>query len=466
MRAFGTSRAAIALLAVAALIGMTAESRSAGKEDSNLAAGKLGKRIAAWLKAAESAGFSGTVLAARQGEVVAAVGVGYADEKGKQRIAPTTLLEIASATKQFTSAAILVLVQQGKLELDDSISDHLPGVPEECRAITIRHLLQHTSGIPGTNSKGGGDKLELVLPVFLVGGPKHTPGSHWEYWNQGYALLSEIIARASGQSYVEFCKANLFAPAGMSVSCFTGDKKPRGAKVAVGRSSRGQPRSALDHPYGSYGFQYRGMGGAVTNVWDLWRWDRTLCGVELLSEESKKQLFQPGLEDYALGWRVKRNRDGRLVQSHGGSVRGFLCEIRRYPSEDGCLFVLSNRDDAPIGRVADAVEALLFGGEAKPMKARPQPLDESLAKALVGRYLSDRGNELVIERNGAEVRFRLNWVRPAGAVTRGVIGRAGKSKSKVLIDHGSGVDEVELKRKGRKPVHALGWDGHWYRRRD
>ncbi|MHC4817157.1 MAG: serine hydrolase domain-containing protein [Planctomycetota bacterium] len=328
----------------------------------------------------------------------------------------------------------------------------------------MRHLLQHTSGIPGTNSAGRGDRLDQVLPSFLKGGPRHPPGTHWEYWNQGYALLSEIIARASGQGYVTFCKRNLFAPAGMKATCFTGDQKPSGAKVAVGQSSRGQPRSALDHPYGSYGFQYRGMGGVVTNVWDLWRWDRALHGVELLSADAKTQLFRPGLKDYALGWYVKKARNGRRVQSHGGSVRGFICDIRRYPVEDGCLFVLSNRDDAPLRRIADGVEDLLFGGDPKPMKAPPQPLNEELAKAIAGHYMSDRGDELVIQRAGATVRFRLNWTRPPGAVTRGMIGRDGKSKTTVLFDDGSDVGKIKIKRKGRKPVHALSWGGVWYRR--
>jgi CubicO group peptidase (beta-lactamase class C family) len=459
------ARAAITPLAVAALVAFPGQVRAAGDEDSTLAVGKLGKRIATWLKSTESAGFSGAVLTAKQGKVVAACGVGSADLKGRQRVTPGTLFEIASATKQFTGAAVVLLVDRGKLELDDPIADHLPGVPEDCRAITVRHLLQHTSGIPGTNSAGRGDRVEQVLPSFLKGGPRHPPGTHWEYWNQGYALLSEIIARAAGQDYVTFCKRNLFAPAGMKATCFTGDKPPRGAKVAVGRSARGQPRSALDHPYGSYGFQYRGMGGAVTSVWDLWRWDRALHGAEVLSADAKAALFRPGLKGYALGWYVKKGRDGRLVQSHGGSVRGFVCEIRRYPVEDGCLFVLSNRDDAPLRRVADGVEELLFGGDPKPMKAPPPPLTEELAKAIAGRYLSDRGDELVIERAGAKVRFRLHWTRPAGAVTRGIIGRDGKSRTTVLFDDGSDVGKIKIKRKGRKPVHALSWSGIWYRRR-
>ena len=323
--------------------------------------GEVGRRIVEYVKSSEATGFSGTVLAARNGKVVAAVGVGSSDLAGKSRITPGTLFEIASATKQFTAAAVMRLVQEGRLGLDDSIAKHLPGVPDDCRAITVRHLLQHTSGIPGKNSRGSGEDLGKVLPLFLRGGPRHPPGTHWEYWNQGYALLSEIIARASGEPYTDFCQRALFTPSGMRVTRFTGDAASKGAAIAVGRSARGKPRPALEHPYGNYGFQYRGMGGAVTSVWDLWRWDRALRGDAVLGKSAKSELFKPGLRDYALGWFVKKTKQGRLVQFHGGSVRGFVCRIRRYPEQDACLFVLSNRDDIPVGKVANTLEGILFG---------------------------------------------------------------------------------------------------------
>ena len=103
------------------------------------------------------------------------------------------------------------------------------------------------------------------------------------------------------------------------------------------------------------------MGGVVTTVWDLWRWDRALRGDAVLGQPAKSELFKPGLRDYALGWFVKKNKHGRQVQFHGGSVRGFACQIRRYPEQDGCLFVLSNRDDIPMGKMVNALEGILFG---------------------------------------------------------------------------------------------------------
>lgn len=389
----------------------------AADETATVQNGEVGAKIVEWVKEAGECGFSGVVFAARDGKVVAAVGVGSADLEGAVPNTPATLFEIASATKQFTAAAVLRLVDRRKIKLDDPISKYLPGIPEDCAGITVRHLLQHTSGIPGANSAGGGTDLALVLPAFLKGGPKFEPGTHWEYWNQGYALLSEIIARASGQSYVEFLKKDVFAPAKMTSTCFTGDQPPRGATVAIGRSARGPSRSALDHPYGEYGFQYRGMGGVVTNVWDLWRWHQAL-EKRLLKTASKKELFKPGLNDYALGWFVK-TEDGRVVQSHGGGVRGFICEIRRYPEHDACIFVLANRDDAPLRQVVAGVEQLLF--EEPLTVVLPRPADPELAKTLEGIYADPRGNRLTVSQQGETILAIINW--KAGMVSRMVVSR-------------------------------------------
>jgi CubicO group peptidase (beta-lactamase class C family) len=347
---------------------------------------------------------------------------------------------------------MLRLVQEGRVKLDDSIAAHLPGIPQNCKAITVRQLLQHTSGIPGTNSNGGGDDIKKVLPLFLRGGPKHPPGTHWEYWNQGYALATEIIASASGKDYVAYCKEELFAPAGLRLTCFTGDRAPGGAVVAIGRSALGEPRSALDHPYGSYGFQYRGMGGVVTNVWDLWRWDRALHGDRVLGEASKATLFRPGLSNYALGWFVRTDSHGKLVQSHGGRVRGFVSELRRYPNEDGCLFLLSNRDDAPVQEVASAIEALLFD-EPLPCQAPPRPLDAALARTIVGNYRDSKDAKLIVENDGKVTRVQIHWGPPRGPVTRAVLGV--DEQGQIVLYEWSEATKIEIERQGTEPASRV-----------
>ena len=377
-------------------------------QDQPVSEGKLGQAITQFVRQAhDGIGFSGAVLCAHKGKVVAAIAVGSTNGKKPAPIKTTTLFEIASVTKPFTATAILMLRDRGKLKLDDSISKHLPGVPRNCRQITIRHLLQHTSGIPGNYSRGRGTDLALVLPRFLAGGPQFPPGTHWEYWNQGYSLLSEVIARASGKSYVQFCRDEIFKPTKMNSSCFNGDKPRQGVTVAIGKSSRGN-RSALDHPYGEYGFQYRGMGGLVTNVWDIWRWDRALKTGKLLKHKSQEEMLKAGKFRYGLGWRVNKTKGGLTYHSHSGSVRGFVAEIRRYPSKDACLIVLSNTDlSMPLFMTSKGCEQLLLGH--KPTLQLPLPLKGDLLKQITGKYEDGRHRILAVEAQGKAARAKIIW---------------------------------------------------------
>jgi CubicO group peptidase (beta-lactamase class C family) len=428
-----------------------------GKGGGVVTNGDIGVSIARYVEAAERQGFSGAVLAASKGKVVAAVAAGPLEHGKSVRLTPDTLFEIASATKPFTALALAQLEERRKLKLVDPLARHLRQVPDDCAKITLQHLVQHTSGIPASNSEGGGEALEPFLRSVLRGGPVHDPGSHFEYWNQGYALLSEVIAKASGKSYVDQLRASIFEPAGMKLTCFTGDKAPAGATVAVGRSSGGASRSALEHPYGAYGLQYRGMGGIVTNVWDLWRFDRALAGKALVDEAAKRRIFDPGLESYALGWRVFRGPNGRVRQAHGGDVRGFTCELRRLPDEDGAVIVLCNDDEAPSRPVADAVEALLCGDKAPPTP--PPPLEMARREALVGTYVARSGRSIVIEARGELATVRIDWRPPSGPVTHGMLGCVGRD----LVVF-TWTDATELKVRSEGPATSLRFADEEYTR--
>lgn len=430
---------------------------SQGKGSGVVTKGEVGALIARYVEAAERQGFSGAVLAAHKGEVVAAVAAGPLEHGKPARLTPDALFEIASATKPFTALALVQLEARRKVKLSDPLAEHLKPIPENCSKITLQHLVQHASGIPASNSEGGGEELEPFLRSVLRGGPLHAPGSHYEYWNQGYALLSEVIAEASGKSYVDQLRASVFEPAGMKFTCFTGDKAPARATVAVGRSARGASRSALEHPYGAYGLQYRGMGGIVTNVWDLWRFERALAGKTLVDEAAKRRIFEPGLESYALGWRVFRGPTGRLRQSHGGDVRGFTCELRRLPDQDGAVIVLCNDDAAPSRPLADAVEALLCGDKAPPLP--PPPLELARRDALEGEYVARSGRRIVIEAQGELAAVRIEWGPPSGPLTRGVLGGVGDA----LVVF-TWTEATELKVKGEGAATSLRFADEEYTR--
>lgn len=289
-------------------------------------------------------GFSGTVLAARDGKVIASVSVGESRGDDPFPIDANSVFEIGSTTKAVTAIAVFQLRDAGRLKLDDPIKKHLPNVPDDCGGITVRHLLQHTSGIPATNVAGSGTDFDAVLPVFLKGGPQHPPGTRGEYWNQGYSILSEIIARKSGKSYVDYCRDHIFKPAGMTASCFNGDPVPKDHRAVTGDSSRGVPRTGLEHPYVEYGYQYRGMGGMVSTVRDLWRLDRALAEEKLLSAESVAEMTTKPIDGHSPGWQIETAIDGTTIHHHSGSVRGFMADFRRYPHIDGCVAVTWNSD--------------------------------------------------------------------------------------------------------------------------
>jgi CubicO group peptidase (beta-lactamase class C family) len=346
-----------------------------------------------------ASGWSGAALVARGDTVLHAAGYGFADFEADRANTADTLFEIASVTKPFTATAVLSLAQEGRLAIDDPIGVHLPGVPAHSRAITVRHLLAHTSGIPRRNAAGWGEDLSQAVVDYLGSGPEGRPGARWEYWNGGYALLAGVIERASGQDYAPFLEAKVFTPAGMSSTGFTGDTDLDPARVAVGRSDKGA-RSALEHPYLDYGYQFRGMGGIVTSARDLHAFDRALARGAVLDEAHRRELFTVVAGDYALGWYVRRAIDGSVRQSHGGSVRGFASDFRRLPERDACIVVLANHDDARVSEIGDDLECLLLGRSPAHGPPTGPALTVAEAERYAGTYVGEAGRLVVRAAGG------------------------------------------------------------------
>jgi CubicO group peptidase (beta-lactamase class C family) len=348
----------------------------------------------ALLRTHAAQGWSGSVLVARAGEPVFVGGYGFADLDSDRANDGDTLFEVASLTKSFTAVAVVRLAQQKKLALDDALAVHVPGVPSHSRAITLRHLLAHTSGIPRANASGSGEELTHAMLAYLGDGPQRAPGARFEYWNGGYALLAGVLERASGKNYTELLESELFAPAGMSASGFTGDGDLGREHLAVGRAREGSDRRADEHPYGAYDFRYKGMGGLVTSARELFAFDRALAAGLLLDSEHLKELSTPVRDDYALGWWIGRAADGSPRWSHGGSVRGFVCEFRRYPELDGCIAVLCNSDDVKPWVLADELEQLLLG-RGKAGKSEPGVLPPEEEAGCAGTYACSEGRIVV-----------------------------------------------------------------------
>jgi CubicO group peptidase (beta-lactamase class C family) len=320
----------------------------------------LGQKIDEAVQAKGGAGLWGSLLVAVKGEVVIAKGYGFADY-AKRPNAPDTIHELASASKQVTATAILRLEQQKKLKTSDDLTKFFKGAPKDKKKVTVQHLLNHTSGlspelgVPYASTIGREAYGKQMLEPPLVA----EPGTKWAYSNVGYALLAAIVEEVTGRTFEEYVHKELFGPAGLSDTGFI-------QEPALVKSDRVSSRVNDDgHPEWTaanwwYGWGYRGMGGVVTTVLDVLKWDRALRGDKVLGAAAKAKLYTPALENYACGWEVRKGAEhGNTKVSHSGGVRGYGCLITRWLEDDVIVVWLSNGKGSPYD-VVNAIVPLLF----------------------------------------------------------------------------------------------------------
>jgi CubicO group peptidase (beta-lactamase class C family) len=315
--------------------------------------------------------FRGAVLVGMDGKVVFEKGYGSADEEWDVPNTPTTKFRIASLTKQFTAACILLLQERGLLNVQEPISKYLSGLPDAWGAVTIHELLTHTSGVPNPDYRSeryaqvqriGSTPQDLV--ALVRNQPlDFKPGTKWNYSNTGYVLLGMLIEKQSGQSYADFLKRNIFQPLAMANSGYD-----READILKGRASGyqiedGHLRNAdfidMSTPFSA--------GGIYSTVEDMYRWNETLAYPgKLLSAGSLKQMFTEYPEatyqgqHYGYGVVISRQKFGKLLYYHGGGVEGFSSSIQRYPEERVSIVVLSNLATFKPWDLGDHIAAEIF----------------------------------------------------------------------------------------------------------
>jgi CubicO group peptidase (beta-lactamase class C family) len=286
--------------------------------------------------------FWGTVLVASGGKVVYAKAFGFADYE-KKPMAVDSLFEIASASKQFTATAILKLEQQKKLKTSDTIDRFFPKVGKDKKKVTVDHLIHHTSGMSNQIGMAYGwpGSRDEYVDVMLSHALLSEPGEKFLYCNAAYAILAAIVEVASKQTFEEYCRKELFAPAGMKDTGFINDRElVKTGRATTRRMKDGQPNWTAAN--WMYGWGYRGMGGVVSTAHDLLAWDRALRGTKVLGDAAKKKLYAPELERYACGWTVEPGDRGGTKVSHGGSVGGYHTMIARWLDDDLVVVVLTN----------------------------------------------------------------------------------------------------------------------------
>lgn len=308
--------------------------------------------------------FSGSVLVAKNGVPIFSRGYGQANIELNVPNTPNTVFKIASLTKQFTALAVMQLQERGKLNVNDAICRYLDDCPAAWQPITIRQLLTHTSGIPNFSSLPDWDEKLSIQPYEKLAFVKlfrdlplqFAPGENYRYSNSAYYLLGLIIEKASGRSYQEFLRANIFAPLGMKNTNFD---NPYRLTPNLAKGYYWYLNSFVNAPYHTLSSSYSN-GGLVSTTGDLLLWDQALYTDKLVSRQSLDEIFTPVKRNYGYGWIVEKKLD-RKSMGHAGSFNGFSSFILRFPDEKITVIVLSNSDEASATKIANNLSAIVFG---------------------------------------------------------------------------------------------------------
>ncbi|QDV10022.1 D-alanyl-D-alanine carboxypeptidase precursor [Planctomycetes bacterium Poly30] len=359
------------------------------------------RAIAEYMAGCEALGWSGVVLVRHQGKVLYHEAHGLADRETGRALEKDTRFEIASLTKPLTATAIMGLVDEGKVDLDASIADYLPGVPDHAKAITVSHLLSHESGMPRSAGGGRGDDLAIAVADYLREPPVHAPGTREDYWNGGYALLAGIVETVDGNSFEESVRKRVFRPAKMKSSGFIGEDVPE-KEVARGYEAGKESRLATEPPYGGTGWHYRGMGGIVTHAEDLLRFVDAFDSGRIVKQGTAKLMQTRASANHGLGWGIAYSMETGLRRVHGGDVRGFHVYLTSLVDKKVDVIVLSNFGPTETYKVTWNLEALALGQElphaAPPERAVWKAKD---LEALRGTWTSAQGSVLEVEPGSA-----------------------------------------------------------------
>ncbi len=372
----------------------------------------LDSEIDAMLSAAFPADAPGAaVIVVKDGSVVYRKGFGRANLELQVPIRPENVFEIGSVTKQFTAVAVMMLVEEGKLALDDDVRKHIPDFPDKGVKITVEHLLTHTSGVPSYTGLPAWLKLwrQDMSPAEILALTKDLPlefppGTEFRYNNTGYTMLGMVIEKASGMSYGDFVARRIFEPCGMRSSLY-GSKQALIANRAFGytRGEKGWENAAylsMTQPYAA--------GSLMSTVDDLAAWDRAVSGGKLLSKASWDRVFTPyklangESTGYSYGWGIATFDNHRVVR-HNGGISGYVSEVLRMPDDRVFVAMLTNSDTPPVdtGFVVTKIAAAAIG---KPYREPAAvTLDEKALDALVGVYDVDATTTRTVTREGTRL---------------------------------------------------------------
>jgi CubicO group peptidase (beta-lactamase class C family) len=352
-----------------------------------------------------------------------------------------TVFQSGSLGKQFTATAVMLLVEEGKLSLDDSITKYFTDAPPSWRPIKIRNLLTHTSGIPDYESQvakaGGGAKLidyrrdytEEELAKIAYGMPLNfEPGSRWSYSNTGYVMLGILIHKVSGRFYGDVLRDRVFKPLGMRTARVISEADIVPNRAGGYRLLNGELKN---QEWVSPTLDSTADGSLYLSMLDFIAWDRALRAREVLKPQSWEQIYTPvtlksgKAYPYGFGWDVDAWR-GQPWYHHGGSWQGFKTYISRYLADDLTIVVLANLADTTPERFVDGIARILDPQLPQLLPSTPipdrDPAMTAQARALLaaageGR-LSVRDLPFAWEKASVQDQEFEKLLRPLGALRR------------------------------------------------
>jgi CubicO group peptidase (beta-lactamase class C family)/Zn-dependent protease with chaperone function len=312
----------------------------------------------------------------RAGRLAYARGYGMANLETGTPLTPQSVFRLASLSKQFTAAAVLLLAQQGKLSLDDDVRKWVPAMPEYDRPMTLRELIHHTSGVrdyltlyylAGYRDDDFYTPAEAVAMIARQKHPNFEPGSAFLYSNSGYFLLSQVVQAAAGESLAEYAREHVFAPLGMSHTRYQDDH----TAIVPDRASGYSPAPGGGYRIDMTTLDLVGDGGVFTSIEDLARWDGEFYQPDvggagfLTAMQTRGVLGNGDTISYAAGLDISHYR-GLPTVSHGGAFVGFRTALLRFPTERFTAIVLCNISTARPGTMAERIADIYLADRLGP----------------------------------------------------------------------------------------------------
>jgi CubicO group peptidase (beta-lactamase class C family) len=334
--------------------------------------------------------FNGSILVAENGRVIYKKGFGMANMEWNIPNQPDTKFRIASITKQFTAALVLQLVEEGRIKLDGKITDYLTDYRKDTgEKVTIHQLLNHTSGIPDYKDVSSNPYSPAdFVKKHVSGNLEFEPGTKYKYNNGGYSILGAIIEKVTGKSYEAVLQARILAPAGMTNSGYA-DNRALLEKQAS--SYEKTPAGYVIAPYIDMSIPYA-AGSMYSTVEDLYKWDQALFEGKILSADSKKLMFMPGLSNYGYGIRItdqpigKSNQTTKVIWHGGAGINGFASLISRAVEKRQTVIILDNAGNAlNLPKITNSILGVLNG---QPFDAPKRSISESLYKIAVEKNVA------------------------------------------------------------------------------